>query len=97
MYDIEFYLSIIKVVNTDTPLVTLDVYDNSNDRILVIEDILEATYLGVVRRYVLLCECSRYQRVEFRVYWHGTCDVEVEKVVVRPARVRLLIGENELG
>ncbi len=69
--EVRFEIDFIAVTSTGEPAVSLDVFDNVNDRILT-HRAIKPTAQPINRRVLTLqSEVVPGQRLEFRVFWHG--------------------------
>ncbi|GJL83889.1 MAG: hypothetical protein DHS20C01_35230 [marine bacterium B5-7] len=67
------------------PVVTLDVYDNKSDAILTIREFNSVDMSIGVNEYPLPFQAETGQVLETRVFWHGTTDIKIYKVVFQGA------------
>jgi O-antigen biosynthesis protein len=81
--EVRFFLQVLAMDDCNRgTLVSLDIYDQQSASILAIQH-LAIKDLAVDRTwYALTIPEERRQRLEFRVYWHGTCDLIVSKIEV---------------
>lgn len=75
---VSFFISLLSDEHDETA-VTLDVYDSRNDRILC-EEVITSHVLKANNKIDLSFVSTVDQQLEFRVYWHGQCDVAIEKI-----------------
>lgn len=90
-YVAEFYMTFIHIAQFDTPLVTLDIYDTASKEIIAMRDVVLPGQPEYMQKIELGFQGRRDQVLEFRIYWHKTCDIEVCKVMLRP------LGGQDLG
>ncbi|QFU74408.1 glycosyltransferase [Halioglobus maricola] len=78
--DVRFYLSGDVASEGDLPSVTIDIYDAGEGVIL---ELLQLNNADLVDGYISLPFTAKEgQILEFRVYWHGRCQIVVERVEV---------------
>lgn len=76
---IRFVMEILDIYGPDE-LVSLDVYDSLNDRVLHHETIASSEASVLAERSIIDTRLTEDQIVEFRAYWHGSCDLVVSHV-----------------
>jgi len=85
-YIVEFYIRFLSVgdPDRDQQMVSLDIYDQKSEKIIAFHDVIVTEPSASTDKYELGFEGKRDQVLEFRVYWHKTCDIEVSRVILRP-------------
>jgi hypothetical protein len=63
-------------------LVSIDIYDQQSASILAIQHLTGKNLDSGHTWYALTIQGECHQTLEFRVYWHGTCDLIVSKIEV---------------
>jgi hypothetical protein len=81
--DVRFFLQCLAVDDSNRgTLVSLDIYDQQSASILAIQHLAIKDLAAGRMWYALTVQEGCRQRLEFRVYWHGTCDLVVSKIEV---------------
>ena len=63
-------------------MVSIDIYDQQSASILAIQHLTSKNLYSGHTWYALTIQGECHQILEFRVYWHGTCDLIVSKIEV---------------
>ncbi|MFT7531748.1 MAG: hypothetical protein ACI9FD_002768, partial [Gammaproteobacteria bacterium] len=83
-YQICFEIEFKSIPTQSLPVITLDVYDNRSDSVLVIRDFHPHEVTEGVGNYHLTCDTRSGQVLEFRAYWHGSSTISISSVTVIP-------------
>ena len=76
---VKYMVEMENSVNSDSPLITLDVYDSHRDQILH-DFVIDQARLETEGSYCLAFNAQADQCLEFRVYWHGNNTIRVSGV-----------------
>jgi hypothetical protein len=83
LLEIRFFLQCLAVDNKHRgSLVSIDIYDQQSASILAIQHLASKNLDADRTWYALTVPGERHQSLEFRVYWHGNCDLIVSKIEV---------------
>ncbi|MFT5112268.1 MAG: hypothetical protein ACI8P9_001592 [Parasphingorhabdus sp.] len=77
---VTFTLKLQGYLRTFSPLITLDVYDQISDQILIIEPFSSQCYESKPCELIFMANPG--QSLEFRVYWHGTSELHFSQLTL---------------
>jgi glycosyltransferase involved in cell wall biosynthesis len=80
MTQVRFYIDLLYNQFGNEPLVSLDVYDNNSDVVLVFQTLTIIDFINSPENITLEFNATPEQRLEFRVFWHGHYDICVRNV-----------------
>jgi glycosyltransferase involved in cell wall biosynthesis len=78
--EVQFFIDILDSEINDTPLVNLEVYDSKADEIICLETYSVKQLALKPTEPSIHFSANPNQRLEFRVYWHGTVDIWVRNI-----------------
>lgn len=79
---VEFDLNIQNISDEAVDLVSLDIYDSVSDEALGELTVRKEDIVDASNSKHLVFTCQPSQILEFRVFWHGNCDLVVEQLTL---------------
>lgn len=84
IFDLEI-LNIDPENNAEQKVVTLDIFDSTNNRLITSKDIWFEDLKAKDSEYSIVFNAIEKTKYEFRTFWHGGFDLKLKKIIMKPA------------
>ncbi|MBT5032161.1 MAG: hypothetical protein HOM55_07690 [Proteobacteria bacterium] len=81
--EVQFIVEVLNDDDGDQPIVNLEVYDNKSDELIRLEEIGTKDLTREANTISIGFSANPEQCLEFRVFWHGRCDICVRDIKLK--------------